>query len=131
MSELTFAGGGGAAAPLATQAHPGVALFARSSRSHFWIAARSLSPSLSLVGETQVLMAGIADTMRARGWRFESVTKATTHYVGSSAAQDLHDNMSVRNAYYRRPGPASTGLPVPAFPLSKSQIAVDVLGVVG
>ena len=38
--------------------------------------------------------------------------------------------MSVRNAYYRRPGPASTGLPVAAFPLSSSQIAVDVLGVI-
>jgi len=47
--------------------------------------------------------------------------------VGSSAAEDLHDDMAARNAYYRRPGPASTGLPVAAFPLSKSKIAVDVL----
>ncbi len=45
-----------------------------------------------------------------RGWRFAAVCKATTRYVGSSAAQALHDNMQVRNAYYRRPGPASTGL---------------------
>jgi enamine deaminase RidA (YjgF/YER057c/UK114 family) len=131
MGELTFAGSGGAEASLATEAHPGVALFARSSQSHFWIAARSLAPSLSLVSETQAIMAGIADTMRAKSWRFESVTKATTHYVGSSAAEDLHDNMNVRNAYYRRPGPASTGLPVAAFPFSKSRIAVDVLGVIG
>jgi hypothetical protein len=130
MGELTFAGGGGTAAVPATPAHPEVALVARSSPSHFWIAARSLGHSLSLVGETQAIMAAIADTMRARGWHFESVTKATTHYVGSSAAADLHDNMSVRNAYYRRPGPASTGLPVAAFPLSSSQIAVDVLGVI-
>jgi hypothetical protein len=75
-------------------------------------------------------MAAIAETMRAHGWRFESVAKATTHYVGTSAAQDLHDNMAVRNAYYRRPGPASTGLPVAAFPLSESRIAIDLLGVV-
>jgi hypothetical protein len=73
-------------------------------------------------------MARIADTMRARGWRFESVTKATTHYVGSSSPADLRDNMSVRNAYHRRPGPASIGLPVAAFPLSSSQIDVDLLG---
>jgi enamine deaminase RidA (YjgF/YER057c/UK114 family) len=127
MGELTFAGG--ASAP-ATPAHPGVALFARGSRRHFWIAARSLAPGLGLVGETKAIMAAVADTMRARGWRFEAVTKATTHYVGSSAAEDLHDNMAVRNAYYRRPGPASTGLPVAAFPLSASRIAVDVLGVI-
>jgi hypothetical protein len=76
------------------------------------------------------IMAATADILRARSWRFESVTKATTHYVGSSAAQDLHDNMTVRNAYYPRPGPASTGLPVAAFPLSSSQITVDGLGVI-
>ena len=75
-------------------------------------------------------MAAIADAMRARGWRFEAVTKATTHYVGSSAAEDLHDNMAVRNAYYRRPGPASTGLSLAAFPFSQSKIAVDVPGVI-
>ena len=68
--------------------------------------------------------------MRARDWRFDAVTKATTHYVDRSAAEDLHDNMAVRNAYYRRPGPASTGLPVAAFPFSSSKIAVDVLGVI-
>ena len=73
-------------------------------------------------------MAAIDETMRARGWRFDDVCKATTHYVGSSAAEDLHDNMTVRNGYYRRPGPASTGVPVAGFPFSSSKISVDVLG---
>ena len=129
MGELTFAGGS-AFETLAVPAHPGVALIARGSEHHFWIAARSLAPALGLVGETKAIMAAVAETLRARGWRFEAVTKATTHYVGSSAAEDLHDNMAVRNAYYRRPGPASTGLPVAAFPFSPSKIAVDVLGVI-
>jgi enamine deaminase RidA (YjgF/YER057c/UK114 family) len=128
LGELTFAGGG-ATVSRADLAH-GVALFASNSQRHFWIAARSLAPGLSLVSETQAIMTAIAETMLAQGWRFESVTKATTHYVGSSSAEDLHDNMAVRNAYYRRPGPASTGLPVAAFPLSQSRIAVDVLGVI-
>jgi len=83
--------------------------------------------SLSLVGETQAIMAGIADTLRAQGWRSESVTKATTHDVGSSSPADLHDNMSVSNACYRRPGSASTGLPVAALPLSPSQIVLGVI----
>jgi len=131
LGELTFAGGGGPISSLALPPHPGVAVFARSSRRHFWIGARSLAPALSLVQETEAIMAAIADTMRARGWRFDAVCKATTHYVGSSAAEDLHDNMTVRNAYYRRPGPASTGLPVAKFPFSASKIAVDVLGAIG
>jgi len=83
-----------------------------------------------LVGETKAVMTSIAETMRAQGWSFDKVCKATTHYVGSSAAQDLHENMAVRNAYYRRPGPASTGLPVAAFPFSPSRIAVDLLGII-
>ncbi len=127
MGELTFAGGGLAASP-PTHPRPGVALFVRCSQTHFWIAGRSIASS-SLVGETRAIMAAIADTMRERGWRFEAIAKATTHYVGSSSAEDLHENMAVRNTYYSRPGPASTGLPVAAFPFSASKIAVDVLGV--
>jgi enamine deaminase RidA (YjgF/YER057c/UK114 family) len=128
LGELTFAAGG--ASTLALPSRPGTTVFARRSGSHFWVSARSLAPALSLVGETEAIMAEIADTLRARSWRFEDVCKATTHYVGSSAAQDLHDNMTVRNSYYRRPGPASTGLPVAAFPFSASKIAVDVFGVI-
>jgi enamine deaminase RidA (YjgF/YER057c/UK114 family) len=130
MGELTFAGRG-AVKMLAALAPPGIALTLRHSDRHFWIAARSLAPPHSLVGETEAIMAAVAGAMRAHSWRFESVVKATTHYVGSSAAEDLHANMAVRNAYYRRPGPASTGLPVAAFPLSACKIAVDVLSVTG
>jgi enamine deaminase RidA (YjgF/YER057c/UK114 family) len=129
MAELTFARNGDAPT-LAVRSSSGAMVSARSSGSHFWIAARSVSPAVSVVGETKAIMAAVEETMRVRGWRFEDVCKATTHYVGSSAAEDLHDNMAVRNAYYRRPGPASTGVPVAAFPFSSSKIAVDVLGVI-
>src|SRR5262249_37049366 len=80
LGELTFAGGA-ARVSRAGPAHAGVTIFARNSPSHFWIGTRSLAPGRSLVGETQAIMAAIAETMRAQGWRFESVTKATTHYV--------------------------------------------------
>ncbi|HVM80410.1 MAG TPA: RidA family protein [Stellaceae bacterium] len=128
IGELTFSSNG-VMRSLARSPHSGTAVFARSSRSHFWIAARSLSGA-SLVEETEAIMAAISAMMRAQDWRFEDVTKATTHYLGSSAPQDLHGNMAVRNAYYRRPGPASTGLPVAGFPFSQSKVAVDVLGVI-
>jgi hypothetical protein len=130
MGELTFTGDGGARLALDVFSQSGTSVFARSSRPHFWIAARSILPVPSLVDETKAIMAAIASTMSTRGWGFDAVCKATTHYVGSSAAEDLHENMKVRNAYYRRPGPASTGLPVAAFPLSSSKIAVDLLGVI-
>lgn len=130
IGELTFArdSHGGPICPVTSSS--GTPVFVRHSRNHFSIAARSDSSHASLVGETKAVMTSIAETMRAQGWSFDKVCKATTHYVGSSAAQDLHENMAVRNAYYRRPGPASTGLPVAAFPFSPSRIAVDLLGII-
>jgi len=130
VGELTFARESQAGTSFAMLSQAGTSAFVRRSRNHFWVAARSVSPGLSLVGETRAIMLSLADTMRARNWSFEAVCKATTHYVGNSSAEDLHENMSVRNAYYRRPGPASTGLPVAAFPFSSSRIAVDLLGVI-
>ena len=129
MGELTFArDGNGPTRPVPTSSE--IAVFVRRSGKHFSIAARSLAPTTSLVIETRAVMASVAETIRAHGWSFDAVCKATTHYVGSSAAQDLHDNMKVRNTYYNRPGPASTGLPVAAFPFSSSKIAVDLLGII-
>lgn len=130
MGELTFARDPGSGPSLVAQPLPGTSIVVRSSRDHFSISARSVVPHLSLVSETQAIMAALERVMRDRGWQFSAVCKATTHYVGSSAASDLHENMSVRNAYYLRPGPASTGVPVAPFPFSSSKIAVDVLGVI-
>jgi hypothetical protein len=128
MGELTFARG--AVTRFAPPAASGSSVIIRRRRKHFWVAARSPSPAGSLVGETRTIMASIAEALSAAGLGFDAVCKATTHYVGSRSAEDLHDNMTVRNAYYRFPGPASTGLPVAAFPFSSSRIAVDLLGVV-
>jgi hypothetical protein len=102
----------------------------RHGRKHFWIAARSVLPIASLISETKAVMASIAAAMRAQGWNFDAVCKATIHYIGSSTARDLHDNMEVRNAYDSRPGPASTGLPVAAFLFSPGKIAIDLLGII-
>ncbi len=74
-------------------------------------------------------MRAIDRSLAGAGLRFADVCKATTHYAGGSTEAELHDNMSVRNGYYAAPGPSSTGLPVAAFPLSRSLITIDLLGV--
>ena len=60
-----------------------------------------------------------------KGLSFADVVKSTTHYVGGSA-EELHSNMQVRNAYYSKPGPASTGLPVFGFGDQNSKVVVDL-----
>ena len=46
------------------------------------------------------------------GLAYTDVVKSTTHYVAGDSAEELHDNMAVRNRRYSSPGPASTGVPV-------------------
>ena len=69
----------------------------------------------------------LAETLAAEGMDFSSVVKSTSHYVGGSTPEELYANMMIRNGYYRRPGPASTGLPVSGLADRNSRIVVDFL----
>lgn len=83
-----------------------------------------------LVGQTTEIMQAIAEQLTREGLSFAQVCKATTHYLGSSEAQDLHANMAVRNGDFQRPGPASTGVPVAGFPWAPdARIAISFLGI--
>lgn len=84
--------------------------------------------SIGLVQDTQRIMSAIEWALKHSGLSFFDVRKATTHYVAGSSAEELHDNMSIRNRYYRKPGPASTGLPVFSFPMASSPISIRLLG---
>ncbi len=76
-------------------------------------------------------MAVIDQALHEHGIGFDAVVKSTSHYVGGGSPDELHDNMAVRNRYYDKPGPASTGLPVFGLAGDDSRIAVDVLAVRG
>ena len=91
-----------------------------------WVQCRSTDGDLGLVPQTQAIMKEIARALEQQGFRFADVVKSTTHYAGDSSANDLHDNMAVRNGYYTKPGPASTGIPVHGFADPASRIVVDI-----
>ncbi len=104
----------------------GVYLVTRQCGVMTWIQARALEDTLGLVPQTEIVMAAIARKLAELGLDFSHVVKSTTHYVGGSTAAELHDNMAVRNAYYQKPGPASTGLPVFGFADPASRVVVDL-----
>jgi len=58
---------------------------------------------------------------------FYHVVKSPTHYVADASAEALHQNMAIRNNCWRRPGPASTGVPVEALSCVGARISVDLL----
>jgi enamine deaminase RidA (YjgF/YER057c/UK114 family) len=125
--ELTFVRGEGAATAQSRQAAGGVRITVRRKGRFAWVAARCSDPSAGLVEQTRRIMETVSDELDAQSLGFAHVVKATTHYAGSSAAADLHDNMAVRNARYVRPGPASTGLPVLALGDPDSRTAIDMV----
>lgn len=90
---------------------------------------RSTLAGRPLTGQTSAIMEAHKAALSAAGLDFSDVVKQQTHYVGSSAAEDLYANMRIRNGYYAKPGPASTGLAVYGFAEPASDITIEVLAV--
>lgn len=105
-----------------------VTLTFRRSVDHFYVAAHDGGGETGLVEQTRAIMRTVDAALRLRRLRFSDVRKSTTYYLAGSSAEELHLNMQVRNGYYAKPGPASTGLPVSGFPASSSLITVQLLG---
>ncbi len=130
VGELTFAS---SSAPVATTRFPytgmnDVILTMRANDDFFAISARSQRGDRDLVEQTRCIMAAIERALSQNGLTFDHVRKSTTHYVAGSSEEELHENMAVRNHHYSRPGPASTGLPIAAFPLADCSIVVSIIG---
>lgn len=107
----------------------GLRIVSRSKGAFTWVHARSLDRDIDFVDQTKHIMGGIERVFDRLGITFADVVKSTAHYVGGSSPEELHDNMRVRNGYYAKPGPASTGLPVFGFSDPASRIVVDVTAV--
>ena len=90
----------------------------------------NINDDIGLVDQTRIIMTNIASVLDEWGLTFEDVCKATTCYVGDSSAEALHDNMVIRNSYYSKPGPASTGVRINHFSNSQGKISVTLFGLV-
>ncbi|MFO0996150.1 MAG: RidA family protein [Alphaproteobacteria bacterium] len=75
--------------------------------------------------QTKSAMGSLGTLLDRFGLGFEHVVKANTFYVGGPNPDDLHRNMVVRNRYYARPGPASTGVPVRHLAIPGATVAIE------
>lgn len=107
-----------------------LSLSLRMAGGYFYLKAVDASPDRGLVEQTAGIMQAAEAVFAETGLSFRDVRKATTYYVAGSSAEELHDNMSVRNCYYAKPGPASTGLPVQGLPAPEAQVWISLFGVV-
>lgn len=83
--------------------------------------------SLSLPEQTRAIMERFGSLLADRTMSFAHVVKQQAYYVGGASDTDLYDNMRVRNGYYTKPGPASTGLPVHGFLDPVPAIRIELL----
>jgi enamine deaminase RidA (YjgF/YER057c/UK114 family) len=107
----------------------GIRVVKRQAGRYLTLLGRSTRPGRLVPEQTQAIMEAHAGALHAEALDFTDVVKQQTHYVGSSAAEDLYANMRIRNSYYSKPGPASTGLAVHGFADPATGITIELLAV--
>jgi enamine deaminase RidA (YjgF/YER057c/UK114 family) len=79
-----------------------------------------------LTAQTRQAMTHIGTILRDLGADYDDVCKVTTVYAASSSAEELHGNLAIRSSFFRDPGPATTGIPLPTLAYPGMMIEIDI-----
>jgi enamine deaminase RidA (YjgF/YER057c/UK114 family) len=82
-----------------------------------------------MVAQTKIAMENLARILAEFGATLDNVVKITTFYQGNASAEALHENLLIRSNSYRAPGPATTGVPVPALVYERMVIEIEAIAV--
>jgi len=124
----TCTGGGRRIVRVIDTGHATVELTFSRMGAEFGLTAAVTSGPADNLGQMRETMRATAILLRAEGLSFDLVRKVTNLYVAGSSAEELHDNMAIRNEYYSKPGPGSTGIPVSGFPDTLARNAMSLIG---
>jgi len=80
--------------------------------------------------QTDQALRNLAAVLSAAGASMDDVVKVTTFYEGDGSGDDLHANLSIRSSYFTEPGPATTGISLPALAYDGMVIEIEVIGMV-
>ena len=75
-------------------------------------------------------MANVEKVLSELGAGLDDVVKVTTFYQGSASAEALHENLLIRSNSYTAPGPATTGIPMPALVYEDMVIEIEVTAII-
>ena len=78
-----------------------------------------------LSAQTHQAMKHIGTILDELGAGYSSICKIMTVYRGEGA-DALHANLPIRSSYFRDPGPATTGIPLPVLAYDSMCIEIDV-----
>ncbi len=86
---------------------------------------RAVSPD-DLAAQARQAMTHIGTILEDLGAGYDDVCKVIAMYEGACGGNDLHKNLSIRSSFFRDPGPATTGIPLPKLAYPKMVIEIDV-----
>ena len=82
--------------------------------------------AFDLSAQTHQAMKHIGTILNELGVDYDDVCKVTTVYDGDCGADALNANLPIRSTYFSDPGPATTGIPLPALAYEGMMIEIDV-----
>ena len=82
-----------------------------------------------LLSQTGRAMDRLDQVLASAGFGRTDIAKMSTYYVGGATAAELHGNLTLRAQRFSKPGPASTGIPVPRLPRPGDQIAIEAIAI--
>ncbi len=82
-----------------------------------------------MVAQTRRAMDNVARVLAEFDATLDDVVKVTTFYEGRASAEALHENLMIRSNSYRAPGPATTGVPMPALVYEGMVIEIEVIAI--
>jgi len=93
------------------------------------IDANVLHPN-DIVAQTQIALRNIKTILSDLDAVMDDIVKVTTFYQGSASAESLHKNLLIRSDAFHKPGPATSGIPVPCLVYENMVIEIEVIAVV-
>jgi len=80
--------------------------------------------------QTRMLMNDLGKLLAAVDMDYDHVIKKTTYFIGRRCDnRDIRRNFSIRAAYYRLPGPASTGIAVETLPIQGAMLVSEATAI--
>ena len=83
-----------------------------------------------LTAKTHQAMQHIGTIPTDLGADFDDVCKFMAVYQGDCGAEDLHRNLPIRSSYFNNPGPASTGVSLPALAYDSMVVEIDAYAII-
>lgn len=80
--------------------------------------------------QTALAMENIERVLAGFGARMSDVVKLNRFYVGRGTKEDWEVGARVAASYFEEPGPAATGIPVPALAYEGLMVEIEVIAIV-